>query len=818
MLNRRSLIPLLLLIILLCWPRASQAQPFRISGSVTDSLTGEPLAFVNIVVNHTREGGRTDIDGRFSLNSSQKPESLQLSYIGYAPKTVFIDGSSTRLDIRLRQIHYELAMVEILPGENPVHRIIRKIIQNRPLNDPDLFPAYTCSCYNKITAEWKPGPKYYEALEQWKADSSKADSSLMQLVNSRDERHLMLMESKTHRAFLAPDHLQETILANRVSGFRRPDFAPLATDLQPFSFYAPQINLNTGTVTGYQNPLAPGAIGRYGYLPLDTLYEDTDSIYVISFYPLPGKTFNALKGVAYINTHGYAIQYISASPAETGLWSITVEQQYHRYGETWFPEQLNYEWLLPKYPNEKLGLLLKGRSYLSPPDLSPGLRARDFGPDQVRLSDSALRRNAAEWQGFRSDSLNSIESETYQYMDSLGRRMNFDYYTRAVPALMEGFLPVGPLELSIDKLYNFNDLEGHRIGLGIRTGTRISRWFTLGGYVGYGFSDKRYKYGGDIFFRLWRKHDWELYGRYRKDVQEPGLSNFTGFRKASYWYDMIGDYFDWAETAEAGFRFRTFRFLESEISFLQTHAEPQYNYTFQPVALQPDTVFNFTEMRLALRYTVRDEITQAFGQRYSSPGNHPVFYFTLSKGFRGILHGEFDYFKAEAAISEEIDIRNVGRTSLLLMAGQLWGDVPFSLLFRGRGSYGGDLSFYLRNSFQTMRPGEFASDRYLALHFTHNFGGFLFRGRKFKPELSLAQNILYGDLRHPDYHLNLPLTAPSKGFFESGLIIDNLLRIKLLNLAYLGIGLGGFYRYGAYAFPEPIKNLTGKLCFRITGG
>ncbi len=801
----------------LFWPAGSVAQRHHLSGTVNDSLTGEPLAFVNIIVNHTREGGQTDIDGRFTISTGQQPMSLQLSYIGYAPREIQLSGRTHGLQIKLQKIQYELSEVVVFPGENPLHRIVRKVIANRPLNDPDLFPAYQCYSYNKLTAEWKPGPKYYEALEQWKTDSSKADSSLLRLVNSRSERHLMMMESYTQRNFLAPDRLQETILANRVSGFRNPDFAPMATDLQPFSFYAPQINLNTGTVCGYQNPFAEGAIGRYQYLPADTLYDGNDSIFVISFYPLKGRNFNGLKGTAYVNTHGYALQYISATPAESGLWNITVEQQYRRHQDTWFPEQLNYEWLLPRYPNEKLGLLLKGRSYITRVNLAPGLHPRDFGPDQVRLSDSALRKDAIIWNHYRTDSLNRFESGTYHYMDSLGRRMNFDYYTRALPALMEGFLPIGPLDWSIDKLYNYNELEGHRLGLGVRTGQRVSKWFTLGGYLGYGFSDKRYKYGGDLLFRLWRKHDWELFGRYRNDVAEPGLSTFTGFRQASYWFDMIGDRFDLSETIEAGFRFRTLRFLEAELALSQTHAMPQYDYYFQPPNAVSDTGFDFTDLRLSLRYTVKDEITRAFGQRYSSPGNFPVFYLTLSKGFDDFLNGEFDYFKAEAAISEDFDIRNLGRTSLLLMAGQVWGDVPYTRLFRGRGSYGGDISLYLRHSFQTLRPGEFVSNRYLAFHLAHNFGRFLLHGKKFKPELTLAHNFLFGDLRHADSHHKLAIAAPTKGFFEAGLIVDNLLRVKLLNLAYLGFGVGGFYRYGSYRFDEPIKNLTGKLTFRITG-
>lgn len=816
---RRLLIYFLFLSFSGClFPITGSCQTFTISGTVKDSVTGEPLAFVNIVVNNSHLGGRTDIDGRFRIKTQEKPAFLQLSYVGYAPRRVSCENDMTHLNILLVPVHYELSEVVILPGENPAHRIIRKVIENRDLNDPEKLPAFSCNSYNKITAEWIPGEQYYRELEKWKADPAKADSTVLSLIKSSETQHLLMMESYTHRIFMAPDKSKETILANRVSGFKTPNFAPLATDLQPFSFYDPEINLNTGTVTGYQNPMGPGAIGRYQYILEDTLYDNGDSIYVISYYPLKGKTFNGLKGVAYINTRGYAIQNIIATPAEEGLWSITIQQQYKfLQGRQWFPEQLNYEWLLPEYPSETLGTLLKGRSYISEVNLSPLLRNSDFGPDRVLMADSAVLHDSLAWLGFRHDSLNKKEVQTYHFMDSVGQKNNLDYYLRAVPAVLEGYLPIGPLDWSFDKLYNFNETEGHRLGLGVRTGEKVSRWFTLGGYFGYGFSDKVYKYGGDLLFRLWRKKDLELYGRYRYDVQEPGLTTIRGFRNASYWYGMIGKQYDLTELTEAGIRFRSFRFLETELALSQSTVAPCYDYSYGQEGSSSDTLFHLTELRAAFRYTVKDQITQAFGQRFSSATRYPVFYATLTRGLSGVMQGSFQYTKLELAVSQHFYIRSFGITSIQVESGKIWGAVPYARLFRCRGSYGGDVSFFLRNSFQTMRTNEFAGDEYLSVFFSHNFGNFILRTPHFKPEFILAHNLTFASLSHPEYHHQLNLQSPTHGYYEAGLIIDNLIRIKVLNIAYLGLGGGAFYRYGPYSLNEPIKNLTGKVSFRITG-
>jgi hypothetical protein len=59
---------LLLLVMLVISPFLSvSGQGYTLNGRVTDSLTGEPLAFVNMLINDGRHGGVTDIDGRFAL-------------------------------------------------------------------------------------------------------------------------------------------------------------------------------------------------------------------------------------------------------------------------------------------------------------------------------------------------------------------------------------------------------------------------------------------------------------------------------------------------------------------------------------------------------------------------------------------------------------------------------------------------------------------------------------------------------------------------------------------------------------------------------
>ncbi len=60
-----------------------------IAGSVKDSKTGQPIISADVTVVGTKLGGRTDLDGKYSIaNVPPGLHSVRVSYAGYAPKVV----------------------------------------------------------------------------------------------------------------------------------------------------------------------------------------------------------------------------------------------------------------------------------------------------------------------------------------------------------------------------------------------------------------------------------------------------------------------------------------------------------------------------------------------------------------------------------------------------------------------------------------------------------------------------------------------------------------------------------------------------------
>ncbi len=88
-------------------PEASMSQAVqqngnhKVTGRVVDS-TGEPLIGATIMVEGTKDGTVTDIDGNFTINTTSKAK-LVISYVGYTTQTILV-GDKTTIDVTLKEV------------------------------------------------------------------------------------------------------------------------------------------------------------------------------------------------------------------------------------------------------------------------------------------------------------------------------------------------------------------------------------------------------------------------------------------------------------------------------------------------------------------------------------------------------------------------------------------------------------------------------------------------------------------------------------------------------------------------------------------
>jgi len=823
-----------------------------IRGYILDSKTKEPLVFVHVLINNSRSGTTSDIDGRFRINTNRTVRTLTMSYVGYVPQTITIkdhilkhpEQSNQTLIFEMKVDTRVLKELVFEAGENPAHPIIRKVVENRKINNPEKIKSFKYKSYNK----------FYMDAEGIEED----DEEFQDFIATK---YLFMMESVTERKYLRPNRSKETVLANRVSGFKNPLFTTLANSFQPFSFYGDYIK-----VAGkkYLNPIAKGTLKKYFFELKDSLYSNGHKVYIISFEPRK-KNFDGLKGLLYINTFKYAVENVIAETAnlvqhfnenvkvdvntdegsnqgisldvevdesdsllnnqntndEFGEISITfkIQQKYELLGDSlWFPTQLNTDIFIGDANGNQGGIKGIGRSYLSEIELLVELKSREFDRVAMEFDPRANKRDSSYWNRYRIEPMDTRGMETYHFIDSVGEEAHIDRYVTGFALLTTGKFRTGKVDFDIKEFLKYNRYESVRLGVGAHTNQLLSNFFNIGGYAAYGFGDKEFKYGADLNLFLTKKNEIKISLIYQNDVTEFASTKFyldnNPLSSETNRKFMI-DNMDRITKKEIALSFYFLKYLDTRIGFNQTLRTTTSGYSYAPVNTDSPVLLNsfqLTELSLGFKYSFREKYIEVFGNKVSTGTKYPTIWVNYTRGLDGVAGGRFSYEKWDAKISKTFDIKGFGQPSITIKGGYAVGDTPGSVLYNGNGSKAKYIPLEATNSFQTMRLGEFLSDRYVAIYYTHILGKLIINRRRSTPEFIFVTSAGWGELKHPERHLNFTYNTMEKGFYESGLAIRDIYKLW----SVLGFGVAGYYRYGPYRFDEPTENLAVKLTLKLS--
>jgi hypothetical protein len=810
----------------------SFSQDYVVSGVVSDARTRQPLAFVNIVINDSRFGGSTDIDGKFRLKSSDPVKYLQLSYVGYAPRTFYVGTRHENLVITMTEKDIDLTEVEILPGVNPAHRIIRNAIDNRELNDPEKLQSFSYTSYDKtvfiIDADTSLRNPFTDTLQAKRksnvtlefepetdttlSDSARLDSAEFFIQKLMEQQYLFLMENVTKRKFLAPDRNYNEVIATKMSGFKDPMFVFLTTQIQSFSFYKPFITIFQ---QNYVNPIGTGSLSKYFFKLEDTTYVGKDTIFVISFRPRHGTNFDGLKGVISISTHKWGIRSVIAQPyGEAGGISIKIQQSYDIIDSNyWFPVQLNTDISLNNFRIGKYVAIGSGRYYIRDIVLNPELVRREFNHLDVEVNKDATIRTETYWDQYRVDSLTSRDKKTYEVLDSIGKANNFDKMAKNFKTLLTGRIPWGPIEFDINKFIGYNTYEGLILGLGIHTSDKVSKTFKIGGYYQYAFAVSTSKYGGDASVVINRRHDVRVKAAYFYDLTESGGVSFPDDNESvlsGNFRPLLLKQLDRTQCANASISFRATKYLLMNAGFNWSHKKTSNydlaTYEGNAVILQDD--FIFTEFGAGFKWAYGEKFIQTTDSKMSLGTKFPILWVQYTRGIKGLADGGFDYDRFDLKLRKTFNIKYLGKLTVQVSAGYVDQPIPACNLFNGNGSYR-LITLFAPYSFATMRMNEFLNSGYGALYLYHDFEQLLFKGKKwFHPEFAIAQNIGFGFLADKSRYAyyNEDLKEMNLGYYESGLLINNIVNLKLYK-----VGIGAFYRWGPYSFDNVGDNFAYKI-------
>ncbi len=139
-------------------------QQLKISGTVSDAKTGEPLPGVNIVVKGTTMGVSSDFDGKYAIEVRSSSDILLFSFLGYKSEEVAI-GNRTIIDLKLVESVQELdEMVVIGYGAmkkrnltGAITSVNSKNIENTPVKDVMSVLQGRATGVNVISNSGAPG-------------------------------------------------------------------------------------------------------------------------------------------------------------------------------------------------------------------------------------------------------------------------------------------------------------------------------------------------------------------------------------------------------------------------------------------------------------------------------------------------------------------------------------------------------------------------------------------------------------------------------------------------------------------------------------
>ncbi|MBX2972438.1 MAG: carboxypeptidase-like regulatory domain-containing protein [Flavobacteriales bacterium] len=795
----------------------SVAAQVTVQGRVVDDATKEPLAFVHVLPVGAQQGVTSDIDGRFAIHVQQATTILRFSYVGYAPLELQVNASGP-LIVSMRRNAVELAAVEIRPTENPAHRIIDRCREGRKQNDGMRNRSHRYTSYSKtiFTVELDTTMTVDTTLAATAdtARTAEADSNAIEMRQFLDSQHLFLIESATRKSFIPPAAEKEEVLAMRVSGLKDPSFLALAAQTKTFSIYEPQIGISEKLYVG---PLAPGSTKKYLFLIEDTLYQGADSVFVISYKPRSRTNFQGLKGLLYINTNGYAVQNVTAEAAERDKSASIRFQQLHERvdGKAWFPVQLNAFIYMYGVSLNRFTPYGVTRTYLKNIEVDADVQRKEVRGPELVMDRLSTRQDDAYWNTLRTDTLDAKALKTYHVIDSLGAAENFDKMVKGLSALMTGRLPIGPVDLLLDKVMRFNGYEGFRLGAGLATNDRVSRYASIGGYGGYGFKDKTWKYGGFVNVKPWYGRDLALKLFYENDVVESGGVAFDGPRplltnESTRW--LYVDRMDHSERTGAQFAFRAGSYTKLWIGAERELRVNRIGYRYTEQRGDGITVLrdHFTTggITLGMRFAFRERVARLPDREIGLGTKWPILSVSAFRSVRGLFGGDTEVWRMNASLDKTFHLRLLGDLSLRLMGGIADPNAPYAYLYDLRGTNaigaGGERKLLVAadNTFQTMVPNEFLADRYAAFHLKHSFGTLLVKGRNFKPRPGVVYNAAVGSLANPGNHRGYTFSGMGAPFLEGGVVVDGLFRM---------LGIGVYYRHGAHAFAEPVDNLVLKL-------
>ena len=824
------------------------AQYVKIRGVVSDSLTGEPIPFANVVFKGKNIGTTTDVYGKYSLKSEWGSDFLMFSSLGYGKKTIRIpNGANVVVDIKLSSSSQELKAFEVKTKkhryrnkENPAVILIKNVLAHRDENRGEIFEYFEFEKYvkrqydlNNFTEKLFAGKGMhgFQVLREY------VDTSAL---NGKPFLPIMIQEkiSQVYQRNYGKDS-KEVVSATKLSGF---DNGNISSGVDQFmskiggevDIYESKIILFDKSFTSPISPIGPTV---YRYYILDSMEVEGAKFKKLAFMPR-NKTMIAFKGFMWVgdSLNNYAVKSIELNIDDqiniNFVEDMRITQDFVKTeGVGWHIEK---ETMIIDFQlvGKTTGVFsTKTTSYSNyvinnerPDKFYKHGDGLVYEVDEEELSDDY-------WKTHRHGELTKGEEGVYELADTIQNIKQFQTLNIIIRMLGSSYLGVKKIDLGpLTSTVSHNYVEGFRVRAGFRTNLKFSKNWRFSAWGAYGIKDEKFKYAGKIEHFFDKNPFRKLTVSYQDNIYQPGfaiknipqdhyiLSSFRENKNMFYEKKFNVTYqHEWYNG-----------FSNTVSANVRELRSTEYNPMSYHVTNEVKEVLRDNSVTVGARFSINERFLQ--GEFMRSPIKTAAPIFQLNYTYSSPLLGsDYEYHRLFLRIEKRFMPGILGFTDIEIEGNKVLGKVAYPLLINHRGN---QTLTYDKTVFNGMNYMEFASDQSVALFAEHHFNGLLFSFlplvKKTKIRSVISGRALLGNVTLKNknindsellsYPLNIDghqrvLSELNNGpYVEGGVGVENILNIFRVDLVKRFTYLDDSYNVPSFS---GVKGLSLLISFQL---
>ena len=778
-----------------------QAQ-VNIEGRVVNGNTGEPLPYVTIQVVGESAGAITDFDGYFKIQLSFLPDSIRASYLGYSSVTLAVKDKQEHV-FTLYESAQAIGGIRVTPNRvNRADLIMKEAARNKKKYNPDKLDHIEYESYTKVQLAVNNVSDRFKKRRLFREMEPLFDT-ISSFTDSSSNRVLPVFVSETISDYYyrrSPRRTKELIRATKIQGVGVGEESYVAqvlgSSFQQYNFYLNNLYILD---KDFISPLSSQAKVYYNFRLMDSVQVDGYPCYQIEIKP-KNPTDLVFNGVIWIVAGQYSIKQLNLEISKSANLNFIEKMKIQQE----FLEVIPGQWLTSKNrvlvdisePSAKsLGMIGLYYNSIKNAELNQE-KELSFFEDKVWVQDGAYSKDSLFWDSARHEKISTSDLKIYQMVDSLKNQPLIKSYVNTIDIVVKGYIPAGYFELGpYHYLMGYNNLEGLRFRLGLRTSPKLSKDLEITAYGAYGLKDEQFKYGVNAGLVLSRKK-WAKIGlSIKDDIELIGITDEDFGTLALY--DAFATFgnnrLNRGVSQQLWFEKELFKGYTQNISI--RHKDYIFNpigdFSFSYLAQDGDSTklssdFSVNSIRLRGRLSHKEQFVFRRTNRVSF-GNlkAPVLTIDYTHGFDQWQGGDFEFDKIGLELWQFNSLANLGTFEYTIKAYKAFGQIPYPILYVMRGNqsiFSSDISYNLMSWF------EFAADQYVSIDYEHQFNGLLFNRfpliRKWKWRSFVNTKMVYGSMSESNKSLMPQLEGAfnpnsfdkQKPYIEVGYGVENILR------------------------------------------